>query len=376
MISRKSGSIKGKYTVLIVCEGQNTEPAYFSKFETYLNSNYSHEYPKGISFTIFPFPPEETQIRNEADQFTTRTKNKKELQNPEKIINDDIEDQYRPEPTRWVRYAQKKAENSGFNEVWSVFDYDNRADDEIKTAFDLADNEEFDFGKVKIAFSSYSFEYWLLLHYELFEKNLIASECKDENRDEINCGDATCAHPNNCKGIYCLGGYLRSQLYDVGFYNKTKDSTFPALIDKIKIARYNSVYVRHLPKNTGLETWTIKPITTMDKLIDGLTKEPNLIYWHYEKGKIALKNIEIKASKNEKYIQVEIIRKSTSSFILPSGKIKILDLVYNEIPINVRVQIITDTPFILPQIDILNLGLTPKYISVEIDRKINIVEIL
>jgi hypothetical protein len=223
MISREHKLRKGAYSVLIVCEGQNTEPSYFSKFQNYLNEKYKSEYPDGIYFSIFPYPQEEKEIIDLENQLFTRVKQKQEIQNFAAIINEDVEDEFLAEPTRWVRFAQKNSVNAGFNELWSVFDYDNRPVAEIKKAFDLARNTELENGNVKIAYSSYSFEYWLLLHYELFDTYIAGSECKDKNGKEIGCSRKGCTNSNNCNGTKCLGGYMRSKSYEVSNYNKTTE---------------------------------------------------------------------------------------------------------------------------------------------------------
>jgi len=61
MISREHKLRKGAYSVLIVCEGQNTEPSYFSKFQNYLNENIN---PNTLTVFIFLYFPTLKKKRN------------------------------------------------------------------------------------------------------------------------------------------------------------------------------------------------------------------------------------------------------------------------------------------------------------------------
>lgn len=375
MSSRIKNDRQGKHSVLVVCEGENTEPAYFFEFEKFLLKSYSDKYPNGIKFKILPFPPEERKSLLENQEFS-RVKKKQELKNFATLINDDIEEGFFAEPVRWVRFAQKQAEGGGYNQIWSVFDYDNRNDDQLKRAFDqslepINGTDE----KVNIAYSSYSFEYWLLLHYECCDFYIAGSECRDGD-DKIDCGTTGNVHSDNCNGAECLGGYLRSKSYEVGFYNKSEKSTFPEIVNMVDCARNNSLYVREHPKNSGLEVWKIKPVTTMHILIDKLTKEDLFRIWHYEIGKVSLQNFDLVVIREGKNISIEVVRKVNITIVIPMGKIKIYSKEYREFPINIRVQITSEEKFNLPQINIEEIGFDPKYASVEIERKVNLVEIL
>lgn len=333
-VSRKKNSV---YSVLIVCEGQNSERKYFEEFEKYLNENFQAIYPNGIKFIVFPVYPFEETI-DDAGQFLTRKTNKRNVYNFESVINEDIEDKYFPAPVRWVRYAQKQAENSGFNLVWSVFDYDNRPLDKIKEAYELADEStDSDDGVVHISFSSYSFEYWLLLHYELCLKYIGHSECR-EKKVNINCGTFKHSNPKDCKGTKCLGGYLRVNGYDVGYYNKSTKSTFPALVDFINKARYHSNYVKSLPANAHKEIWEMKPVTTVDNLIDILINFKYKINWQFDKCRIVAKKFILTWSINDKKIlrfDVSPIQKNI--VLINRGEIKLMNINFDEYLINERV---------------------------------------
>lgn len=372
MKSREKSLKKGSYSVLIVCEGENTEPAYFLEFEKYLNETQSELYPNGITFTIFPFPPENEIRATEKEQLFQRAKKVIKVKNPATIINEDIEKKFLAEPIRWVRYAQKQADGAGYNQIWSIFDYDNRPLNELKKAFELAKNKNNEGGvAVDIAYSSYSFEYWLLLHYEMYEKFIGGSECKDENEDAIDCGVTGNTKKNNCKGASCLGGYLRLNSYKVGFFNKTKKSTFPDLIPLMKKARFNAAYTRSLPVNIKSEIWECKPITTMDKLVDSLMQPDYFIVWSHLNGKILAPDIEMEWTKTKAgNINIEIHRKGKKTVVIPEGKIKLLNSDYEEFNIKERVELKDKDTVKLKTISVTRIKIIPVFISIEISRKV------
>lgn len=365
---------KGKYSVLIVCEGENTEPAYFAEFGKFLANKYAMEYEDGIVFRILPFPPEERKVIEENTEFK-RAKKKIEIKNAAQQINEDIEKKYFPEPTRWVRFAQKEAEGGGYNQIWAVFDYDNRPDAELKIAFHLAEEQiKGTDEKVNIAFSSYSFEYWLLLHYELYDQFIQGSECR-EGEDRINCGSDGCVHSNDCKGAKCLGGYLRVNSYEVGEYNKTEKSTFPAIRDFITKAKYHATYVREHPRNDGLDLWKMKPVTTLDKLIDKLTRETKFVRWHYTDGTIELENIIALFTIVGDSLQIEISRKVKATIVIPIGKTIVYNENFDSNILNVRVQMENEDKFEYPKLILSELKIIPLYASIELEGTVHLVHI-
>ncbi len=98
-----------KPTILIVCEGENTEPSYFEQFR--LTS--AHIKPVGTGY------------------------------NTSSLVN------------RAIQLAQEKV----YNQVWCVFDRDQH--NHFNQAIQLAEKNNFD-----VAYSNQAFEYWLILHFE------------------------------------------------------------------------------------------------------------------------------------------------------------------------------------------------------------------
>lgn len=66
-----------------------------------------------------------------------------------------------------VKEAIRLSALANYREVWCVFDRDSFAEKNVRTAFQLATNHG-----LKIAFSNECFELWYLLHFKLLDTNL------------------------------------------------------------------------------------------------------------------------------------------------------------------------------------------------------------
>lgn len=116
VLERKVPELNEKPTILIYCEGQNTEPSYFNKFRL-------------SSLTIDSFG----EGRNTLSL---------------------------------VQRAKKLSKENSYDQIWCVFDADPKPDnpkqlENFNNAIWLA--EKLGFG---IAYSNQAFEYWLILHFE------------------------------------------------------------------------------------------------------------------------------------------------------------------------------------------------------------------
>lgn len=122
--TRKSGFRNKRKVVLIVCEGERTEPSYFE---------------------CFPLSKSVCEVHGAGKNTLSVVK--------EAII---IRDKGR------------------FDEVWCVFDRDSFPPKRVVDAFDLAQKE-----KIRIAFSNESFELWYLLHFQYLDTAITRSDyCK------------------------------------------------------------------------------------------------------------------------------------------------------------------------------------------------------
>ncbi len=110
MLERAEATLEEKPKILIVCEGENTEPSYFNQFR--LSS---------------------ATVKSVGEGYNTKS---------------------------LVQRAIQLAERSNYDQVWCVFDKDDFPDKDFNDAIKLATKNKF-----SIAYSNQSFEYWLLLHF-------------------------------------------------------------------------------------------------------------------------------------------------------------------------------------------------------------------
>jgi hypothetical protein len=110
-LERKEPLLYEKPTILIVCEGENTEPSYFKQFRL-------------SSATIKPVG---------------------EGYNTVSLVN------------RAIQIASKEK----FEQVWCVFDKDDFSDVDFNNAIALAEANNFG-----VAYSNQAFEYWIILHFD------------------------------------------------------------------------------------------------------------------------------------------------------------------------------------------------------------------
>ena len=113
----KTGKKEQLPIILIVCEGERTEPNYFDQFEV-------------TNITIDP-----------------------------RGIGDNT--------VRLVEYAIKESKTNDYDQVWCVFDKDSFPNQNFNRAVELAKNENFG-----IAYSNESFELWYILHFEYLNSQI------------------------------------------------------------------------------------------------------------------------------------------------------------------------------------------------------------
>ncbi len=199
--------------MLITCEGTKTEYNYFnwlaeniaipnqiwSKVEVCNEVSLPDDFPK----------PQKTELHNRPKrQFANP--NKRQAQEEENALKILLQQQYgetegerlykaqKAVPVRYVALAQ--VYDAYFDEIWAVFDKDGHS--HHKQAFELA--KKHNPRPINIAFSSRSFEQWILLHFETANKPFNKTACKDKNGKELGCNNE-----NRCAGDECLCGYLR-----------------------------------------------------------------------------------------------------------------------------------------------------------------------
>ena len=127
-LERPDAELAEKPSILIVCEGKNTEPSYFNQFR--LSS---------------------ATVKSVGEGYNTIS---------------------------LVNRAGQLAEEGKYDQVWCVFDKDDFSENDFNNAIQTAKNRKFE-----IAYSNQSFEYWLILHFD--DHQGVAMDRKDYN-DKIN----------------------------------------------------------------------------------------------------------------------------------------------------------------------------------------------
>ncbi|MBX2927736.1 MAG: RloB domain-containing protein [Saprospiraceae bacterium] len=259
-----------RYSVLIVCEGGHTEPNYFKGIREEVIAQ--GLWTEGIEITIRPKPPldeEDTPAPSRHKKARARRQLKAGI---ETVPVPDVEEEYKAYPTRFVREAQKGLEDGAFDEAWAVFDKDYHP--RHAEAFQLAAmpvNGKY----AQIAFSSISFEHWVLLHFEKNAAAFLKSECKNPSKAVIHCG--TGGHSEDCYGAKCVAGYMRACGYLPDYSKQANIDLFSALKISTHQAVENASWLRS--KVSGVPVFTLNPYTDVDILVARLLKLENQYLW-------------------------------------------------------------------------------------------------
>ena len=249
-----------EYSILIICEGEKTEPFFFNSIRDLI---IDEAYQIGnVEITIRPNPSTE----DNEEQKSSPNKPKRKKQQLRNVKNEPEITEGRP-PLKWILEAQKELADGTFNEAWTVFDHDNHPT--RKEAFEEAEKEiEGTTEKVRIAFSSISFEYYLLLHFERIYKAFEKSECRI-GKKTLKCNSGE--HELDCFGKKCVGGYMRNKGYLTGS-TKTSTSVFPLVKDRMQLAFENAAWLRFQSHSLYPDTpkYDSNPYVTIDRLIKRL----------------------------------------------------------------------------------------------------------
>lgn len=221
---------KTNYTILLICEGENTEPLIFNSIRDRI---YSGVYNIDAKITINPEP----KVREEGIEVSQSPhKKKRKKRQLKKAISEEPEIIKGIPPLKWILAGQEELKDGTYDEVWAVFDNDNHPLKE--KAFKVAQNPIN--GKyVNIAFSSRSIEYYFLVHFERFYYRFLKTECKEDGKS-IKCG--TNKFENDCEGLICINGYARKK----GYWDdsKGKQSFFELIEPALEIGFENSSWIR------------------------------------------------------------------------------------------------------------------------------------
>ncbi len=257
------------YVIRIVCEGDKTEPLFFTSLcDHYCKDN------DGMDVRTIPQPyiPQDEEADNSPrGSYKGRKRKIKtiEKEQPEELIITGAP------PLKWVQYARQIL-SEGVDESWAVYDKDNHPKHEEALA---EANRIVNGKKVNVAFSSRSFEYYLLLHFEYIYYCFKETECGERIRGKkhiLECG--TGKNPEkDCGGKNCINGYARKQ----GYWQETKssESTFPLVKDNLVKGMVNACRLRtESDKNTEEPIYNRNPYTNVDILVGRLIGKETVCY--------------------------------------------------------------------------------------------------
>lgn len=127
-LERPVADLTERPSILIVCEGENTEPSYFNQFRI-----------------------TSAKVKSVGEGYNT---------------------------VSLVNRALVLAQEGNYDQVWCVFDKDDFKDHDFNSAIQLAEANKFE-----VAYSNQSFEYWLLMH---FNDHQGGGMHRDRYNDKIN----------------------------------------------------------------------------------------------------------------------------------------------------------------------------------------------
>lgn len=288
-----------KYTILVKCEGERTESLFFNSISDAIKD---HVYNIGdVVINIKPTPIIGDDDSTEEDN--PHKPKRKERRSKAASVGEEPIEINAPLPLKWILEAQEELGYGTCNEAWAVFDHDDHP--ARKEAFEEA-GKAINGKKVNIAFSSRSFEFYLLLHFERIFKDFETSECRDKKntnpnkrKKSIECG--TNKHIDDCHGRKCIGGYARSK----GYWQNTKKSksSFELIKDKLELGFENSAWLRYKSDilDSEKEIFDRNPYVTVDSLVRRLTCYENTeLIWLKVNSTYTFKDIEIIVDSNKK----------------------------------------------------------------------------
>ena len=243
---------KPKHTIFIACEGKNTEPLYFE------NIKEIEEDRENYPFSITIYPDRECDVNPKTDALG--------------LVNVAID-------------AKKQ-----YNEVWVVFDKDGYT--KHKEAFELARKND-----VNIAFSSISFETWILFHFERNQSQFLKS-----------------ANIINDK-------FVNNESY-LTDYNKTGEfNVYPYISDKIVKAYQNAAWIRKVSQSENI--YDNNPYTDVDLLVKYLTLNGMINSYLILNEVIEINDIQFKFTLEENVVFLYLNNNSNTSFVTNSLQISL-----------------------------------------------------
>lgn len=234
-----------------------------------------------------------------------------------------IENEYSAQPLRYVREAQIGLEQEKYDEAWAVFDKNGHSHHE--QAFELA-KTEIENKCVNIAFSSISFEYWILLHFEENRTAFNKSMCRRNHKNKKEfyyCG--TNEHTNDCHGTKCVCGAIISKGF-LAYENNTKNFKFEDFNQHLTQAIERAVKLKNSYLNSTTPIYELNPYSDIYRLVFKLHQLPNVDYQWFDMGQTQnINKIAFKISQSADILSVTITNKSKAAFLVTQNSICLLN---------------------------------------------------
>jgi RloB-like protein len=246
-------------SIFIACEGKNTEPIYFERIKEEV------EECNLLEITIYP---------------------------------DKNEEEPKTDALGLIREARNRIDD--FDEVWAVFDKNGYT--KHKEAFDEA-NKTINGKKVRIAFSSISFEHWILLH---FEKN-----------DSCFLKSANIIETKFTSNETYFSNYSKRANFDI--YPKLKNHTENA----VKNAAWLKFQQKENLKNN--EIYEVNPYTDVDVLVKRLFGIETTIGWTNFGETIDFDKCEVKVDLQGNELSLKITSKKEATLFSTELKCFVID---------------------------------------------------
>lgn len=262
-MARKRNSLKLNPVLFIACEGTSTEYDYFN---SWAQEDGVRDYFQAVN--VYPGKDEENPKTN---------------------------------PHQLVAIAKEELECGAADIAWVVFDRDGHP--LLEDSFEEAEKSG-----VKIAFSSRSFEEWVLMHFEKCGITFNASECKKpQSRKPLNCGTK---ETPACNPVACLSGYIRSNGHIANYSKKKGYDLYNEIRTRTDIAMVNSAWLRSQVNasinNVQPALHIINPYTDVDSLISLLLNRNEIIEWGTAGNQFIFKNWHITVSRADGIITLTL----------------------------------------------------------------------
>jgi hypothetical protein len=238
-----------------------------------------------------------------------------------------------------VQIAKSALEDGSANFAWAVFDKDGHP--RIDEAYVEANT-----AGVKIAFSSRSFEEWVLMHFEKNNNAFLASECKlpTDRKKPLNCG--TTLIPN-CQPHNCLSGRIRRQNFIPNYSKKRDFDLFNHIKDLTEIAIVNTAWLRSI-NNLSLNfpqppLHNQNPYADTDQIILDLHNRLDKIEWGNSNTIITLDGWSICVNRTISSITITVSHNKHQPIIIRPDVIPFLFYTTNDVLNNILCTIISKT---------------------------------